>query len=59
MDCHGNVEISGVREPKGNIRLLFGLVQKIYTLGKHAYRRYSLSVLNANLALRLLLSSFL
>lgn len=24
MDCHGNVEISGVREPRGNIRLLFG-----------------------------------
>lgn len=58
MDCHGNVEISGVREPRGNIRLLFGLVQKIYTLG-NAYRGYSLSVLNANLALRLLLSSFL
>lgn len=24
MDCHGNVEISGVRESRGNIRLLFG-----------------------------------
>lgn len=48
MDCHGNVEISGVRESRGSIRL-----EDVHD-GKRVSRlgNDSLSVLNANLALR-------